>query len=86
MISPIHFIYANLLDGSGSLEKEEIVRGLIKTFNLSSSFSKINELREILDNVWSIFDTDGSGSIELNEFLQRDGLGETLVASLPAFH
>lgn len=73
-------------DGSGSLEKEEIVRGLIKTFNLSSSFSKINELREILDNVWSIFDTDGSGSIELNEFLQRDGLGETLVASLPAFH
>jgi Ca2+-binding EF-hand superfamily protein len=69
-------------DGNGSLGKEEIVRALIKSFRLSSDLRKVEEIRNVLENVWMIFDSDGSGEIELSEFIQRDGLGETLIASL----
>jgi len=69
-------------DDGGTLDKEEIVRALVKTFRLSTDLRKVNEIRTVLDNVWSIFDTDGSGEIELEEFVQRDGLGETVIASL----
>jgi Ca2+-binding EF-hand superfamily protein len=69
-------------DGGGTLEKEEVLRALIKTFKLSSNFGTVNNLREIIGNVWMIFDSDGSGSVELGEFIARDGLGESLCASL----
>jgi hypothetical protein len=38
----------------------------------------------VVANVWGVFDTDGSGSIELKEFLELDGLGDTLLASIPS--
>ena len=37
----------------------------------------------ILDAIWPVFDTDGSGEIDKSEFLQRDvGLADTIVAQL----
>jgi len=69
-------------DGSKSLDKEEIVRALIKTFCVTQDVSKVNEMRQIVEAVWGAFDFDGSGSITLDEFITpRDGLGESLVAS-----
>jgi len=40
----------------------------------------VRSIREYLDNVWAFIDPDGSGEVDMNEFLQRDGLGEMLVA------
>ena len=71
-------------DGNGSLEKEEILRALIKTFKLSSTPARLKEMREMLDVLWPLFDSDGSGEVELGEFIARDGLGESLCASMAA--
>ena len=35
-----------------------------------------------MEAVWFMFDADGSGEIDRDEFLRRDGMGETLAASL----
>lgn len=67
---------------NGSLEKEEILRALIKTFSLSTTPGRMKEMRDTLDAIWPLFDSDGSGEIELGEFIQRDGLGESLCASV----
>ncbi|KAH9261377.1 hypothetical protein BASA81_000009 [Batrachochytrium salamandrivorans] len=70
-------------DGNGSLDKDEVIRALIKTFSLSSDLYKVNELRDTVNNIWGAFDFDGSGEISQQEFVQREvGLGESLVASL----
>lgn len=73
-------------DDNGCLNKEEIIRALVKTFNLSTTPSKINELRENVNMVWSVFDVDNSGEVDLKEFVMRDGLGESLCASLSFFN
>jgi len=65
-------------DGNGTLEKEEIVRAVIKTLRLETS--KIRAVKEYLDNIWAFIDPDNSGEIDLQEFIQRDGLGEMLIA------
>ena len=68
-------------DQSGTLEKGEVIRALIKTFRLSSDFKKVQEMRSVVDAVWSMFDPDGSDSIDSGEFLARDGLADTIVAT-----
>jgi hypothetical protein len=35
----------------------------------------------VVEAVWGIFDPDGSGAIDRQEFLMPDGLAETIVAS-----
>jgi Ca2+-binding EF-hand superfamily protein len=67
-------------DGNGTLEEEEIVRALVKTFQIRPE--KIGETRDTVRAVWGIFDVDNSGAVDLSEFISRDGLGETLIASL----
>lgn len=69
------------VDRSNSLEREEVVRALIKTFKLSEDLNSVSQMREILDATWCIFDSDGSGSVEMNEFCMRDGLGDTVMAT-----
>ena len=39
-------------------------------------------MRNTLTSIWGIFDTDGSGEIERSEFLQADGLADTIVATV----
>jgi hypothetical protein len=65
-----------------SLEKDEIVRALIKTFRMTYGAILAREIAETLDAIWVIFDHDGSGSIEMDEFISRDGLCDTILASL----
>ena len=33
--------------------------------------------------VWAIFDSDGSGEIDREEFASRDGLADSIIASMP---
>ena len=69
-------------DCSDSLEQVEVVRALVKTFQLSYNLATLEELRQTVNAVWPMFDLDGSGSIDVDEFVARDGLGDTLIASL----
>mmetsp|Transcript_13745 Transcript_13745/g.42570 ORF Transcript_13745/g.42570 Transcript_13745/m.42570 type:complete len:344 (+) Transcript_13745:1078-2109(+) len=69
-------------DGSGELDRAEVRRALVKTFNLEGDHERITTMGETLQAVWGIFDTDGSGEIDRREFSQAGGLGETLAASL----
>lgn len=65
-------------DGNGTLEKEEIIRAVIKTLRLD--VSKSTAIRDYLNTIWPLIDPDNSGEIDLKEFCQRDGLGEQLIA------
>eukprot|EP00050_Salpingoeca_kvevrii_P017588 m.66429 g.66429 ORF g.66429 m.66429 type:complete len:319 (+) comp7623_c0_seq3:120-1076(+) len=69
-------------DSSASIDQEELTRALIKTFNLSSSLSQVNSMRDTVRNVWCIFDDDGNGTIERSEFLAPHGLADTIIATL----
>ena len=42
----------------------------------------IVSISETIDCVWCLFDDDGSNSIDIDEFTRRDGLCETIIASL----
>lgn len=70
-------------DNSGSLDKEEVVRALLKTFRMTSDQHQVFQMRSTIDAIWPMFDDDGSGSIERNEFLRpNEGLADTIVATL----
>lgn len=68
------------LDGNGTLEQGEMTRALVKTFRLHQGFSE--NVAEALENVWPIFDDNGDGVLSLEEFSAREGLGETIVATV----
>ena len=53
--------------GDGSLQKEEVLRALVKTFRLAETPKTLFDMREMIDNVWGMFDLDGSGSIDVNK-------------------
>lgn len=67
-------------DNSGSLDKDEVLRALIKTFR--AYHISHDTIREIVSVIWPIFDVDGSGKIDMHEFCAPDNLGDTLVAQL----
>lgn len=70
-------------DGSGSLEQEEVVRALLKTFRMTSEPERVFQMRQAIEAIWCIFDDDGSGSIERDEFLKpNDGLADMIIATL----
>ena len=50
-------------------------------FELSNNLAQVQHMRGIVEAVWGIFDPDGSGAIDRQEFLMSDGLAETIVAS-----
>ena len=68
-------------DRSGELDKEEVVRALLKTFGLTSDQSQVASMRSTVHAIWPIFDADGSGSIDRAEFVQPDGLADTVLAT-----
>ena len=53
---------------------------LIKTFRLINIDHRV--VREMLDNIWFMFDSDSSGKIDKKEFSAYDGLGDTITAQL----
>jgi hypothetical protein len=76
-------------DNNNSLDKEEVVRAIVKTFDLSSDdLPTIQNVRNYLEGVWCIWDEDGNNVIDCEEFMQEEdedhsgGLGDTLIASL----
>jgi len=70
-------------DGSDSLNQEEVVRAIVKTFGLSSDFQQIKTVREMLSALWPEFDSDGSGCIDKTEFCRPGhGLAQMIVANL----
>jgi Ca2+-binding EF-hand superfamily protein len=70
-------------DDGGTLCKNEVLRAIVKTFRIAdNSVARTAAIFGSLDAMWPIFDTDGSGEIDINEFTETDGLCDSLVASL----
>lgn len=68
-------------DGSGELEFEEVLRAFAKSFNID--VAGISQLRESLQAVWPIFDTDNSGAVDRKEcMVPREGLADTVLATM----
>lgn len=71
------------LDHNHTLDKDEVVRALIKSFGLTNHAKVALRLHRVLDAIWPVFDKDSSGAIDRDEFLHpKDGLGAAIVASL----
>lgn len=69
-------------DGNGTLEFEEVVRALIKSFKMGTNHERIYSTRVLLQALWIDFDPDNNGHIDVSEFSKREGLAETIVANL----
>ena len=70
-------------DNSNALDKEEVVRALLKTFRMTNDQQRVLMMRNTIDAIWGIFDDDESGVIEREEFLKpNDGLADTIIATL----
>ena len=72
-------------DSSGALDRGELVRALVKTFMLGKGVQQIRNMTETLTTLWALFDDDGSGTIEIDEFLRPNtGLADTVLAQMRA--
>lgn len=74
-------------DGSGSLEQQEIVRGLVKSFKSDLPtvlFSKKLRMRYVVDEMWPLIDTDANGRITLDEFCRPEGLADLILQRFAA--
>ena len=59
------------------------MRALLKTFRMTTDPARVQMMRGTIDAVWPIFDDDGSGSVDREEFLRpNEGLADTIVATL----
>ncbi|CAN0459886.1 unnamed protein product [Ascophyllum nodosum] len=67
-------------DESGTLERPEVVRALIKTIPRLNGRDEA-WLTGMFATIWSLFDPNGDGQIDYSEFRMTDGLHETLVAN-----
>ncbi|CAE8594290.1 unnamed protein product, partial [Polarella glacialis] len=68
-------------DNSGVLEFEEVLRAFAKSFHID--LAGVEALRESLQAVWGIFDSDNSGAVDRREFmLPYDGLADTVLATM----
>lgn len=68
-------------DGSGSLDKEEVVSGLLHTLHSCGGSQSTESVRDTVYAVWSAFDLDGSGTIDRQEFCAPSGMAEGLLAA-----
>jgi len=72
-------------DGSGALERGELVRALIKTLALGQSVTAKRAMGDTLNALWCLFDDDNSGAIDMDEFLRPNtGLADAVLAQLRA--
>lgn len=71
-------------DMGGTLDKEEVVRALVKTLRKAelTNYALQEEMRSTLDMIWFLFDPDMDGHITKEEFSKADGLAETVIAQL----
>ena len=66
---------------SGRLSQDQVVRALIKTFALSQDLRAVSFMRNTVVGTWAAFDTNGTGFIERADFVKRDQLGDTIIAT-----
>jgi len=77
-------------DGSGSLEREEVVRGLAKSFRCNDDAharrcKKRLNMRMVVEEMWSKVDRDGNNCITLDEFcLEGKGLADQILKHFTA--
>ena len=68
-------------DRSGRLDQGEVINAFVTTFGGTCD---PNVLANVVQQLWPLFDRDGSGVITDQEFLARGGLCETMLAQFPA--
>lgn len=69
-------------DGSGVLEREEVVRGLAKAFRSdvpAKLCKKRLRMRCIVEQMWAKVDTDGNDRITIDEFCKSCGLADLIL-------
>jgi len=72
-------------DHSRMLSRDEVIRGLVHSFDAAGDVPVASIIRDVIQAVWPVFDLDGSGEIDRNEFLKpKEGLADSIVASLTA--
>ncbi len=69
-------------DHSGTLDSEELIRALVKTFNLNAELRCLRAMAESVRAVWGAFDQDDKGEISLDEFIAPEGLAQSIVATM----
>lgn len=70
---------------SGSLEREELVRGLIRSNDAKGPRQRL-EIRRLVEELWADVDTDRNGCISFSEFCREgDGLASRLIELYPGF-
>jgi len=67
---------------TNSLDRSEVHRALVKTFDLARDLARIQTMADTLATVWCLFDDDGDGTISFDEFVRPDGFAATLSANL----
>lgn len=66
-------------DGNAELDREEVMRALLKTFR----HADVGVTRSIVGALWTDFDTDNGGTIDREEFMRPNiGLLDTILANL----
>jgi Ca2+-binding EF-hand superfamily protein len=69
-------------DHSGTLDSEELIRALVKTFNLNAEVRSLRAMAESVRSVWGAFDQEDKGEISLDEFIAPEGLAQSIVATM----
>lgn len=75
------------IDGSRSLEREEIVRGLVKSFKSDLPrvlFEKRLRMRYVVEEMWPLVDTDANNRITVDEFCRPGGLADLILQRFAA--
>jgi Ca2+-binding EF-hand superfamily protein len=69
-------------DHSGTLDSEELIRALVKTFNVNAEVRSLRAMAESVRSVWGAFDQEDKGEISLDEFIAPEGLAQSIVATM----
>ena len=52
------------------------------TFGLGKHYNKLQAMKSTVNAMWPLFDVDGSGSIEIDEFTASDGHANCIIANI----
>ncbi|KAF8821636.1 putative Neurocalcin-delta [Cardiosporidium cionae] len=69
-------------DGNRALSPQEVLRAIVKSFNISTDHDALQRIKEIITSLWTDFESDMDGMITYEEFCSPDGLRDTIVANL----
>jgi len=68
---------------TGALTKAQVTRALVKSLGLNmDDISELNQIKEAVDSVWSVWDSTNTGSISKEDFALPDGMADAIIALL----